>query len=210
MTDEQIAESVKNATLVIADLQKQRNALTANLGNLREQKAKAALGAFTGPPAAKQALRSLNTQIGDALLDIEDLDVALALAQGEVAEAQTASAALSERKKIDAVLARLADGRKTADQLQKHIRGLVEHVTALFDDLEAARSIGAPLPGRELVRVNLARSFQTEMMAVKLNTETIPPNQRHHLSDVIAAWIASAEHSLRMQRAQAESIIAKR
>jgi chromosome segregation ATPase len=96
----QVAENtVEGWGGVIADLAAKRQAAEENVGRLRAQKQELALEAAMGSGDAKKRLAAVNAELTRAAFEMDDLETALARAEGEKQTAGQVEAADAERQR---------------------------------------------------------------------------------------------------------------
>jgi hypothetical protein len=61
----------------------------------------------------------------------------------------------------------------------------------LICDFNALEKLGFAPSTKALVNINMKRAIQTKLMTVKLETEFLPPGERHSFASVIEGWSAS-------------------
>lgn len=195
-------KSLANRRAMLADLSARRDALAQKVSQIEKSKADLSLDALSDAksPARKQ-LDALNTELIKLRTDFDDHNTACQQAQAKVSEAQAALAAAKERERLNGMLAMLPGARAEAQELTAAIDNLPAAAKLFVDATMALRTAGAPLVGHNLVRVNLGRAIQVGLIPLSMNTETIPPNQRHTASELADRWLGDCERGIKAKLA---------
>jgi hypothetical protein len=166
---------IESARAAIAEIDARRSAIAFDAIAQGDGESKKALAKAHADRAARQS-------------EIADLEFALAQAKRHIVEAGNAEAAAAAQARAELaapIVARLAARGALMDSA---IRAYREHYVAIDADLTELDRLGAPIPSRQLVAVNLRRAGDAALMGLDEHSRPIPPNQRHSFESLLRGW----------------------
>jgi hypothetical protein len=144
--------------------------------------------AHSGDAAAHKRLDALNQKAASAALEIRSLEAAVAEARKRVGYAAAVETDANERENARNALALLGDFERRGEQLDHAMGKVLSQYEELIRDFNALEKLGFPPNSKALIEINAKRAIQTKLMSVGLQSEFLPPNERHTFAEVIEGW----------------------
>jgi hypothetical protein len=188
---------VETAHGTLAELQQRRGDAVARQAEIAAEREGLAFDAAVGDKAARKSLNELNQRSLQLGLDIENLDAAIVEARRRIGVAEAAAHLEKMHERARAVRLLLEDQRKSGDKAEQALEIFVTELGQVYSaNEEMRRLVGGIAPGRDLIRVHATRAIQSALYRVQLNTDVVPPNERHSLDYYITRWAEQIEARL--------------
>lgn len=185
---------LEKASAVVADLEARRAAVVAQQDKAAEDRRGVAFAAIVdGKEAAMRQLGKINDFAIKAATELASLDAALVEARRRVAEAEAAEALAAEKEKMRGVATVTTALRAHAVKLDELLIALVAEYEALISGVVELQQAGFSQPSLALMAVNAPRAVQSALIGTNLESERIPPLQRHTFAELVSAWVAHAD-----------------
>jgi hypothetical protein len=189
MTEAKIHAASAELTANIATIK----AAIAALDERREELSFDALA--TADTEAKKSLEKIHKERAGKVMELEDLQSALAVSKRKIAEAQQVASAERERERATAaepIARRLAERGLAMDEA---LASYVANFRAIQADLDELQALGCPVPSRALVEVNAHRAHDSALVSLGDGfIRPVPPLQRHSFSKLLAGWALPARN----------------
>jgi hypothetical protein len=185
---------------VIGDLRTQLESRTGKIAELGAKKRQLSLGAMTGDDASKRRLGTINRELVELKVNIEDVEAAITAAEEQLVEAEAEAgrqAELAKRCKISDMCEKRIALAGEIDAAAAVLGGLLNQLAELHRALLLERPTDAHF-GRVIDPVGRLRAAMVDVLPV-LFSEGAPvrdPRRRRPLADLereaLAAFVLSA------------------
>lgn len=185
---------LEKAQAIVADLETRRAAVMARQDKAaKDRKAVAYDALATGDKVAGTKLQLINNAAMTAATELASLDAALAEARRRVAAAEAAEALAAERERMRGVTALTQHIRERAARLDELLRDTVAEYDGFLNAVHELHSAGFTQPNLALVAVNAPRAVQSTFVGSHLESERVPPAQRHSFAELAQGWTAGID-----------------
>jgi chromosome segregation ATPase len=188
-----VTTEIQNARAVSDDLLAKIAAVKLAIVEIDTRRAGISLAALgDGDTEAQKKLAQVHKERATRVLELEDLEAALAASKRRIVEVQSAASAEVDRQraeKAEPIAKRLAE---RGAKLDAAIRDYCEHYGAIQADIDELARLGCPIPSRDLVRVNLRRSHDASVMFVDKHARPVAPLERIQFSKLTQGWAVPA------------------
>jgi predicted nucleic acid-binding Zn-ribbon protein len=190
---EQKPNLAEAAEVLLPQLEEKVSAAKARQTAITGERNAVALAAHMGSSNDRARLDELNQEGAILAGEIEGLEAAITQAKARIAEAETNAAAEADRGKRREIL-RLADEiRGHAERIDALWRQSIEEYDALQRKLTKVVQAGVGRPTQQQVRVACQRALVAVFIGTPLQSQLLPPNERHTVVDLVGSWANAAE-----------------
>jgi len=137
---------------------------------------------------AKKALSKLHAERASKVLELEDLESALAASKRRIAEAKQAESAEGERERATRALPLIEQMALRGKRIDEALATYCQEFNAINDDINQLIALGCPTPTRNLVSVNLRNAHDAGMNLDKISRPT-QPVRRRTFDELVRGWV---------------------
>jgi hypothetical protein len=162
----------------------------ADIGRLR---AELSYDAHRGDPKSRKALDQLHLQAAKAESEGQSFESAISEAQHRVQLAEQSLAKAQASGNAQRALDRLRGFQRMASCFDETIATMLHAHSALLAEARAIRQLGCGNPTEIVVRNSLRRALLSALVGSHLQTELVPPPERHTASQLVERWSRGVE-----------------
>lgn len=192
---------IEAAKLTLQRFTTQKADLQSRLLRIKQEKVPLAADALSGNSAAKTKLANLNYEAQRILQLLEDVDLAVTSAEGDLASAVRAQEDQAERRRLEKLTKLSSEFREAGAQMDQSLMAFVAACERMNDVADKMRRIDERLPSVMTMRVNLKNAVQGALMSVNLTEATVDKSHRRRIADLIAGWVIAIEDRIGQRRA---------